>query len=229
MTIENNNKIDKRFLLQRIKPPFNRVEIFDAFEKIVSEIKPHMHLYDTIVGDDASGRLPTLVMANLIGRKRIQQGLSSPSVFFLSGGTNIANETVARDTIKEISDLIDKDSNKEKRKILIVTEYMNSGESMRILVDEFNKHSVFPDICTLETQVPAEIIWKGQKGNLYSGSSNTIAGKIFFVNSQLSGVESVFGSAISKRKDLSKRDFIETIEAHKDMRLIAEELWKIVN
>lgn len=60
------------------------VDIFKVLiEKMFSEIKDHK--FDVVIGDDVSGRLPTLIIGGLMKLVYKEMGVQGPKILFLAG------------------------------------------------------------------------------------------------------------------------------------------------
>lgn len=73
-------------LMEKLHFPFDSEQLMVSFENLSRQLKPHLQSYNAIVGDDISGRLPTLIVARLANRKMTQAGLAKPSVYFINAG-----------------------------------------------------------------------------------------------------------------------------------------------
>jgi hypothetical protein len=219
-------KFDQENLVGRLHYPFNRNCVVEAFEHLVKELGPVIHKYNTIVGDDVSGRLPTLVIAELTRKKRIQLGLLPPQVFFLNAGSNIKNST-SINGLPKVRDLIEKYAD-ENRKILIVTEYVCTGDSISILANEFKKINLKPDLCILESSHDPIMIGSLADYKRFLGAVSGGAGGQFYFNQTFTGLNGFDGSPIATRKSPDNFSIEKVTQARQDMKLIANEMWKLI-
>ena len=220
-------KIDHEKLIGNLHRPFNGEYLIKTFEHLISELGPHMHEYDTIVGDDVSGRLLTLVIADLAGRKRKQMGLPPPQVFFINAGSNVSKSNKSGETLPKIRDLIKKHTG-ENRKILIVTEWTSTGDSIAILANEFKKQNFMPDLCILDSAMNPASIGSLVDFKIFLGAVRSGAGGCFYFRPYLSGLYSADCTPIAEKRRLDNSEKAEIIQARQDMKLIAGELWKIM-
>jgi hypothetical protein len=128
--------------------------------RVLDQLKDEIEsgAYTAIVGDDASGRIPTLVAAGVIRAVYKERGHNAPLVRFLAGSTGLgrASEEVKekkRSGLVEQVERIKKDAegrtNSLARRVLFITDTIDTGETMREFVDAFNKAGWNMDIATL--------------------------------------------------------------------------------
>lgn len=138
-----------------IQPPEFEIEEFEkareSFENLTKELVPALkdHKYDLIIGDDASGRIPTLVIGRLMKEIYREDKAKSPEILFLAGKERTTNEekeeldNYLQKIIKE------KKINPEKTKVLLVSEYISEGKHAANFIDVFKRAGLSCDIATL--------------------------------------------------------------------------------
>jgi len=131
----------------------NEIEaIRKPFLILVEKLKEDINLgtYDAIIGDDASGRIPTLALWNVM-KERMRQahpGLSPEEdrdmlkTYFVAGGRNVANEENQADFFEKIQPEV-------RKKALFVTEYIATGESIKRVGELLESKNISFDIATL--------------------------------------------------------------------------------
>lgn len=72
---------------------FEFVEIADLeapLRRIIEQLKERLKRgdYGLIIGDDASGRIPAIILGNFIKKISEQNGLNGPETIFIPGGLN---------------------------------------------------------------------------------------------------------------------------------------------
>jgi len=111
---------------------------FDMF-KLARNLKERALTYDTIVSDDASGRLVSLFLRELVDKKRKESGKPDVQTYFLSGGV---------EGISKKEDFLR--GKKEKLgRVLLVTEYIVTGEHIGALAYLLEKLGVDFDMAAL--------------------------------------------------------------------------------
>ena len=212
-------------MTEKLHPPFNTEAVISAFSNLAEAIKPFLHNYNVIIGDDVSGRLPTLVIANLAGKRRRQMGLSNPSVFFINAGASITLAGRPEITLPKIAGIISQHRSPNQN-ILIVTEFVGTGASLAALANEFRRQGIIPDLCVLNSHNDPALIDSLKGYRIYCGSSKNNVGSLFYKNTALTGVKSPFTSSIAARLLLTPDGRAQVIQAREDMKTIANEVWE---
>ena len=106
--------------------------------------------YDVIIAEDASGRIPGLLiyeaMKTLYATKNNEQNLK---LFFVAGSKNVDNKKEKKDKIsKHINEVISKSHTSDK-KFLVVTDVIMEGESLKPLAASLKELNIEYDILTL--------------------------------------------------------------------------------
>lgn len=118
-------------------------EMEKPMERLVDLMAPQIRgqVYDLIVGDDTSGRIPTLVMRRVVNAFRDKPVLTAfvklPGAFFRT---------------REILQ-----GEEEIRRVLFVTEYVCGGSKLRYFQEFFGKYGVPYDVATLSMVEEASI------------------------------------------------------------------------
>lgn len=124
------------------------------FDRLVAELLPAIrsHEYSTIVGDDSSGRVATLVLRKFIAEAYKRDGVESPKTIFYAGGYT-KDPRGGRDYKNpKVFDAIAEDFKKVKKdsgKVLIVTEYIIRGATMDNLVFALAQSGAECEVATL--------------------------------------------------------------------------------
>src|SRR3989338_2628859 len=101
--------------------------------------------YGLIIGDDASGRIPTLILGNFIKKVSEQKGLDKPNIIFIPGAFISGSfEILELDAYVEKWGMVDKD-----KRILVVTDSIRTGESLRVLVSTLKDLGYPVDVATI--------------------------------------------------------------------------------
>lgn len=124
--------------------PLGDEEFLRSMARLALELKDDLPSYDTIISDELSGRLPTLILRKIIDKKRKEQGNTTPlTTFFLLGGGTRSPENQSA-----IAGFIRKKS-KSFGKVLLVTESISSGRSAEEFAELFNKNGIEYDVATV--------------------------------------------------------------------------------
>jgi hypothetical protein len=118
--------------------------IFDELKrnlkKLIMQLKENIEndKYDVLLGDDASGRIPTLILREVINKvkERVLGEKEKIETKFIAGGKGIQWEPEKIEKAKELF----KKMNLEGKKVLVVTEYMGGGEGLWVLIKVLSKY-----------------------------------------------------------------------------------------
>lgn len=115
-------------------------ELEGPIKKIIEKISDRIEKgeYGLVVGDDASGRIPTLILGNFIKKIAEKRGLPRPNVIFIPGKlTDYKHSGPEYLYTKQQEDLEQHLANwsaDKSKRILIVTDTVLTGHSLRVLV-----------------------------------------------------------------------------------------------
>lgn len=224
------------------KPEKQETEAKYHFEEIAELEKPMMSLaeqlkeaidkgeYDTLISDDAGGRIPTLIMREIMATRMRKahpeftpdQERESLKTYFAAGG-RAQNPDALKKFFKSIKSEV-------KNKALLITEYMDTGESILKLGKVLDKAKLPFDVlasCTLSSKSNliyyAEEFYKNHQ--LYVGEQGKFP-KLYLVNHRLGGIEKVEGSKEPHPHILPKLFGIEEDikQAREDVKLMAKRI-----
>lgn len=177
-------KIQK--LAPQLSYPFNDPDVLEVLTTLVCRIGRKIEEYDTILIDDASGRMVGLLLRDIASRKREEHGLGEVKTFCIAGGRS-------RNPKKNmnIETFIESRKN-ELGKVLLVTEYITTGESIGGLVDILERQGIDYGIAALSTRSLSSITSlnkPGRLGKFYYGELGSTGVEHFWGNpAQISGV-----------------------------------------
>ena len=131
------------------------------------------HKYNIVIGDDASGRVPTLVLSGLIREINQQDNLEPPKVLFFAAGRRDSKrieKKVKRGITEHLLGLEKKgEINPEKSRALIVTEHMDTGKSLEYLTEAVKAAGLSCDAASLTSESDIED-YKFNKSKKLQGS-----------------------------------------------------------
>jgi hypothetical protein len=125
------SKIERVSILSKsMDPPFRSPTNLTCMYQLAEELQPHFTEYDTLVCDDTSGRLPTLVYRKIINKARADAGLPPVKTFFVNGSnTNLWAHPIA------------KNFEAPAGRTLLLTEFMCSGKAALSMYHAFTRHN----------------------------------------------------------------------------------------
>jgi len=231
-------KIDLESLAQQIKTPWEvpTKVIIEPFARLTLELKDKLVHYDTILSDDTSGRLIALFFRDLINKQKKKADKEPVQTYFVAGG-RLRGETIWR----AIENFIEEKKN-SLGKVLVVTEYIATGESLMPLVKILKNQGIDFDIASLSIDLPPNAIRYQDKKDLIDRlkfGSVGLGGAAFYHRPEFSGVtkcppESRKGFSVEK-DDASPYPFALAVQdinkmktIREDMKLLANELSKLL-
>lgn len=156
--------------------------------------------YALLIGDDTSGRIPTLIMKNVSDVVTQKRGLPILPTVFVQAGRYLNDEQVQ----KQIEDLrIRYGSTMQGKKALLITDYIRSGGTLKRLAEIFSENNLRFDVATLDTDQSEEEY--RQQGiispdtNVFSGNSGAEHRQpVIWRHSGLVGIEPHSESSINR-------------------------------
>lgn len=91
-----------------IEEPLNDPSLLEAMSRLTFKVEEYLSEYDTIISDDTSGRMPSLILRNVASAKNKKE--STPKTYFITGGVRLKKyeETRSYDDLdKSINKFID--------------------------------------------------------------------------------------------------------------------------
>src|SRR3989344_3347988 len=133
-------------------------DLRDPIENILVELMPKIEAgaYSTIIGDDASGRIPTIILANVVKSVYELKNHPLPVVRFLAGSTglNEEKEEVISGKTERLMQQVEKirhtvTQHSEPKKVLVVTDIIETGESIRTLLKALDQNDWSADVASI--------------------------------------------------------------------------------
>jgi hypothetical protein len=150
--MEKFEKVNKKESRLETKPEYFFEAEFKELELLVlpliEKLKENIDKgeYDMLIGDDASGRIPTLILRGIINERNSGSQIKTR---FVAGG-QLRSSVELKATIGKIKPEIEK-------KALVVTEYISSGRSMEQLSKILKELEIPFDIAALKSEFDGEI------------------------------------------------------------------------
>ena len=121
-------------------------ELIPPIDTILSEMKEKMqqNTYDMLIGDDTSGRIPTLIFRGVINSIRKENGDEPIPVFFVRSDYGRLPAYDRKRLTQQIRSV-----EKPTPKALIITDYMSSGLHVRRIGDIVHKSEASYDIAAM--------------------------------------------------------------------------------
>lgn len=193
--------------------PFDVIEALNELEipiaNLLRKLRPQIEKgeYNLIIGDDASGRIPTLILGEVIKRRYEQNELSAPMVRFIAGSTGLYDTATKEhkvDLVKEyLSKVKDKMGDSAAKKVLLITDTISEGKSMRVIMQALKENNLRADIVAigfLGSEQKKQALEQEFNSDIYSDM--TMTPKIYFLyefKKEIHGVEKDPGKLFSRR------------------------------
>ena len=133
--------------ISQLREPFH-----DLLEKLRERIKNGD--YQLVIGDDASGRLPALLMHRVVRAVYRKSGRGELPLLFLAGSGGLQDSQRREKTEKLESFIRSCIEETPLRRVLIVTEVVQTGESLRPLCHVLQDLGLQYDIATVGIDPP---------------------------------------------------------------------------
>lgn len=110
--------------------------------------------YGAVVGEDVSGRLPALMLGDVIKTLSNAHGQDAPLIRFMAGGTGLTTKEMdAKLSLAETQMRVIKNDMEKRfgiaKKVLISTEAIDTGQSMGILAVAARNAGLATDVATI--------------------------------------------------------------------------------
>lgn len=188
--------------------------------------------YGLFIGDDTSGRIPTLALKGFADFISEVFGREYVKTVFLQAGRYVPDQVVEDQFQKRILPLMRQNSGK---KALLITEHVLTGKSIQRLINMFQRYNVAIDIASLQIQrdpngnLPfknnpgfSSLVFEGRPDMRYASRGSSIRNELQPVG--IYGEESLSG--IRKRVPVSRhKDPMVAAARHDVQRLVS----RIVN
>lgn len=132
----------------------NIEELAKPIRTIVEQLRPAIDggQYGAIIGDDASGRIPTLIFRKIISTVYQRSGWDSPQTLFLAGSRNAKSPPDKRVDIQKYLSQHLKTTGKlpeNRSRVLLVTDTIVTGSSLRPMTESLKNMAQEFDIATV--------------------------------------------------------------------------------
>lgn len=194
-------------------------------EKIQSRIENGE--YGLIIGDDASGRIPTLILGNFIKTISEQRGLKKPNIIFIPGklmGPILNLDSGMRAKSKKLENHIAKFGATKDKRILIVTDTVLSGDSLKILVTVLHEIGFTCDIATIGVETDEKDLLN-RDSNLHH--SEVISGEYYNEDGFKQHTPKIYRaktlSGVTKKAGQTKSTTVKSTESDEEEKKIIQD------
>lgn len=217
-------------LVSEVEYPFNNQRVIETMGNLVASLEDRLPLYETLLSDDASGRLISLFLWRIINKMRKEEDEKSAKISFLASG-RYHNDMVDREVKKFVAE-----NKKNFGKTLLVTELIDSSRSIDKLVEILEKEGVDFDIAALSV-TDLQIFYKERiRKRLFVGEwRDSSAGGIIFDTPEATGViknklRDGDATAHPIKYESEDLDVPESVKrARKDVKKIADRVYDLIS
>ncbi len=124
-------------------------EIAPALNEVIKELGPVIESgeYDTFIGEDASGRIPAIIIWQAAKEISEWNGSSQPDLRFIAGNANVGH--MPPEKLEGVKALLQKTDSAKKK--LIITEFVFSGNSMKTMLDIIKEAGFNADVVVVRS------------------------------------------------------------------------------
>lgn len=219
---------------------------------ILIELKENIDnsLYTSVLGDDSSGRIPTLVLGRTINNIYEERKKNKIPVFFVAAGGSGSKANFSEyptDYLKEVQkkyrgrltavkEYLGKIKEELGERVLVVTDFIDSGETIINLARILEKQNIKFDIASISVTANFNKSELPPNSNLFIGGKHRWFSSLFPVlfqpkiygKSHLSGLQRTINltekDVWAKPRHLSKSEREKFNQAREDSYLLADKL-----
>lgn len=160
---ENIEDIDRRVEARELAPKDQRLiewatrSLEDPLRQVLGQLKESIQNgdYKVLVGEDASGRLPTFVMHKVLSAVYQEKGYPPVATRYLSGNRGNSwldvifqkKKSQLKEYLADLNEFLGTEM--QSGKILIVTDHIETGKSLLLLTKLLNEAGIDYDIATV--------------------------------------------------------------------------------
>jgi hypothetical protein len=210
-----------------LEEPFDRLSTVSVFANLALQLRDKLDSYETVLSDDASGRIVSRVFETVINKARKEKKEEFAPTYFLAGGRDMDNTEAITEFLREKGNL---------GKTLLVTENINKGKSISRIIGILSELGIDFDLATpsinekLKDEMPEALDHLREEGRLYFGRFGPPA-FLFHGQRDFSGVIKDRGQKSAHprviRPDVRKQDRIK--QSRDNASILADRLYKLIS
>lgn len=237
-------------LITKENPFLHFEELIIPIQELLKNMRDSINKgeYGTIIGEDASARIPTLILNNVINDIYKENKFEPIQLMFIAGSSSGLLDAFGKTSEKQkkIEEYLLKYLKNKNKKVLISTEYIYHGDGLKPLVNALRENNISYDISTVSilgdnNTSPYEINHSTldnlnkKIGNIYFGKvinfdTKEIPGKIY--HKRFNGVKKhpldILAKSIKKSNIFNDEKIEETnIEIQEEVNQAREEVKKL--
>lgn len=216
--------------LQFFQPPFNNEDLASALAILVFKLKERLNTYDTIISDDASARLVSLIVRKIVNKEREKAAKKSAETFFVASGRHSSEKVDAA-----IREFIRKELSRKGTlgKTLLVTEFIDSGHSIDKLASILEESGIDFDIAAVSVKrdpvkEPLDSIYGKLQNKIIYGDVSSIGASLHGRPEYAGVTKYKYGEYGDKISAFPRKALVEQARinlARKDAAILADRLY----
>ncbi|MBP6860375.1 MAG: hypothetical protein KBC38_02340 [Candidatus Pacebacteria bacterium] len=134
------------------EPEGNRFEeLQEPMERILESIRPHIERgeYRVLIGDDASGRIPTHILSRVIKSAYDKRGFPHPLTLYFAGNRGAQPDTERTEIAQRFSPHLDALAGDKSARALFITDIIASGATLANVTPILKDKNVSFDIAAI--------------------------------------------------------------------------------
>ncbi len=216
-----NNTIDTEALSEEMESGIfhNNQELIETLARLVIELEDNITEYDTVLSDDTGGRFPSLLLKQIIDKKREEVEKDRAQIYFIAGGwkSNEKRNLAIKEFIAGKKDSFGK--------TLLVTEYIESGKSIQFFMNILEQQNIVFDTATVSMLNKPDYY----NEEIKYGKIGKIGRYSFWRKPSSSGVEKRPEDESAHPKRVKWFDPEKSRAVRKDIDTLSEELSKLIS
>jgi hypothetical protein len=195
------------------------IDIEEPLERLTAELLPHVKQgeYSCLVGDDTSGRIPTLVLRKVINSEYAKIGLPPIPTYFFHGNLSERKKAELGRRLHDVQ------VTRSKTKALVITEYMQNGGHVANIKAMLDMAKVKFAVASIALAMPKDS-YRGaltRAVQIFSGDEGLDKGRV----PRIYGETSLTGISKDYRRVFKDKDArIKVIEARQNVNAISNSL-----
>lgn len=157
---------------------FNFEDLREPSMRILEGIRDHINhgSYRMIIGDDASGRIPTLLFSGVIKNAYQTTGHTPAEVRFFAGDRSNKSEEFTNNLAKRFTQEFKTLAGDHGARVLVVTDTINTGAALRPLVAQLARYQIPYDIAAIGYIPPSIALSESEKELHKTNTLQTLGG-----------------------------------------------------
>ncbi len=169
-------------LAEKVHFPFDSEKLIRVMFQLSAKLIARESEFKRLISDEASGRLPSLIIKDLFDRRRKERGQEEmPLLFLLGGRMPDQQHRVVREYVLK--------HRHELAQSLVVSEYIASGESMAWFLDIFRQFGLEPVVSAVTCRYGQKDYKVHFPNELIVGADDSTTGQYLWSKGLATGVE----------------------------------------